>query len=116
MTENAIFPTEANALEAAVEANATAVYVLRLYISGASQHSNRAVTNIRKICDQYLSGRHDFEVVDLTQHPALAKSVDIFAAPTLIKEFPLPVRRFVGDMSLAERVLAGLDLGKTASS
>lgn len=87
-------------------------YVLRLYITGPTQQSTRAIVNIRKICEEYLSRRYDLQVIDVCQHPELAVREQIIAAPTLIKELPLPLRRFIGDMSQQERILVGLDLMK----
>jgi circadian clock protein KaiB len=110
MKKNAALSTEADATEVAVAAHAAAVYILRLYITGFSPRSARAVSNIRKICDKHLEGRHDLEVVDISQQPARAQSEQILAAPTLIKKWPLPARRFVGDMSQTERIVLGLDL------
>jgi circadian clock protein KaiB len=72
--------------------------------------SARAVGNLRAICDEYLGGRYDLEVIDIYQQPVLAKGEQIIAAPTLIKKLPLPIRRLVGDMSNREQVLLGLDL------
>jgi circadian clock protein KaiB len=72
--------------------------------------SARAIENVRAICEEHLQGRYELEVVDLYQQPALARSEQILAAPTLIKELPLPLRRLLGDMSDRERVLVGLDL------
>jgi circadian clock protein KaiB len=85
-------------------------YVLRLYVTGSTPHSTRAITNIRKVCEKYLEGRYDLEVIDISQNPALAEGAQIIAAPTLIKKLPLPLRRFIGDMSHTERILLGLDL------
>jgi circadian clock protein KaiB len=85
-------------------------YVLRLYVTGMTSRSARAVNNLRAICDDYLEGRYDLEVIDIYQQPALAKGEQIIAAPTLIKKLPLPMRRIIGDMSNRERVLRGLDL------
>jgi circadian clock protein KaiB len=85
-------------------------YVLRLYVTGSTPHSIRAITNIRQFCEEYLEGRYDLEVIDMSQDPALAKGEQIIAAPTLIKKLPLPLRRFIGDMSHTERILLGLDL------
>ena len=85
-------------------------YVLRLYITGTTPQSARAIVNIRKICEENLEGRYDLEVVDIAERPALAVGEQIIAAPTLIKELPLPLRRFIGDMSQTERILVGLDL------
>ena len=72
----------------------------------------RAIVNIRKICEEHLQGRYDLEIVDISQHPTLAEGEQIIAAPTLIKKLPLPLRRFIGDMSQTERILLGLDLRK----
>jgi circadian clock protein KaiB len=85
-------------------------YVLRLYVTGSTPRSTRAISNIRKICEEYLEGRYDLEVVDISQHPALAEGEQIIAAPTLIKQLPLPLRRFIGDMSQTDHILLGLDL------
>lgn len=87
-------------------------YLLRLYVTGRSPHSTRAVENLKRICEEYLAGRYRLEVVDLYQQPELAKGKQIIAAPTLVKELPEPVRRILGDMSNEERVLAGLDIRK----
>ena len=99
--------------EAAVAAQAHARYILRLYITGTTPHSNRAIVNIRKICEEHLQGRYELEVVDISQNPTLAEGEQILAAPTLIKKLPLPLRRFIGDMSQTERILLGLDLRET---
>jgi len=99
--------------EAAAVAHDSARYVLRLYVTGTTRNSERAIVNIRKICEEHLQGRYDLEIVDISQHPMLAKGEQIIAAPTLIKKLPLPLRRFIGDMSQTERILLGLDLRKT---
>ena len=85
-------------------------YILRLYITGSTSRSVLAITNLKKICEEYLEGRYELEVVDLYQKPSLAKGDQIIAAPTLIKKLPLPFRRIIGDMSNKEKVLLGLDL------
>jgi circadian clock protein KaiB len=105
-----------HALEAAAAAHATALYVLRLYITGSTPRSARAISNIRKICDEHLEGRYDLEVVDISQHPMLAEGEQIIATPTLIKKLPLPLRRFIGDMSQSERIVLGLDLRGSAET
>ena len=87
-------------------------YILRLYISGASSRSAIALKNLKKICEENLEGRYELEVIDLFQKPVLAKDEQIIAAPTLIKELPLPFRRIIGDMSDKDKVLIGLDLIK----
>lgn len=87
-------------------------YVLRLYVTGMTPRSTRAIANLRAICDEHLDGRYDLDVIDIYQQPALTKSEQIIAAPTLIKRLPLPMRRLIGDMSNRERVLLGLDLAR----
>jgi len=98
---------------AAASAKDAAHYVLRLYVTGTTPHSSRAIVNIRKICEEHLEGRYDLEIVDISQHSMLAEGEQIIAAPTLIKKLPLPLRRFIGDMSQTERILLGLDLRQT---
>lgn len=88
----------------------TEKYVLRLYLTGSTSRSILALTNLKKICEEYLEGRYELEVIDLYQKPSLAKGDQIIAAPTLIKKLPLPFRRIIGDMSDKEKVLLGLDL------
>ncbi len=85
-------------------------YILRLYITGMTPNSKRAVENVKKICEQYLQGRYELEVIDIYQQPGLAQEEQIIAAPTLIKKLPGPLRRLIGDMSNTEKVLVGLDL------
>jgi len=85
-------------------------YVLRLYITGMTPRSTRAIENVKKICEEHLSGRYNLEVIDIYQRPTLAKGEQIVAAPTLIKKLPLPLRRFIGDMSNKEQIVLGLDL------
>jgi circadian clock protein KaiB len=85
-------------------------YELRLYVTGLTPKSIRAIDNIKQICEEHLKGRYTLEVVDVYQRPSLAAGEQIIAAPTLIKQLPMPLRRLVGDMSNAEKVLLGLDL------
>jgi circadian clock protein KaiB len=104
-------PLEVRAtLERAAQTPPDERYVLRLYVTGMTPRSERAVKNLRAICDEYLEGRYDLEVIDIYQQPLLTKGEQIIAAPTLIKKLPLPVRRIIGDMSNRERVLVGLHL------
>jgi len=98
------------ALEDTDAAHDKARYVLRLYVTGTTRHSTRAIVNIRKICEEYLQGRYELEIVDILVHRTLVEGEQIIAAPTLIKKLPLPLRRFIGDMSQTERILLGLDL------
>lgn len=85
-------------------------YVLRLFVAGMSPKSLQAIENIKHICETYLAGRYQLEVIDVYQQPILAKDGQIVAAPTLVKELPPPLRKLVGSMSDTERVLVGMDL------
>jgi len=85
-------------------------YLLRVYVTGMTPRSIRAIQNVRKICEEHLKGRCDLEVIDIYQQPTLAKGEQIIAAPTLIRKLPLPLRKFIGDMANTERILLGLDL------
>jgi circadian clock protein KaiB len=81
-----------------------------LYIAGATPGSSRSVETLRAICEEHLNGRYELAVVDVFQQPFLARDEQIIAVPTLIKKLPSPLRRIVGDLSNAQRVLVGLDL------
>lgn len=96
--------------EAAVEKSSHAKFVLRLYVSGATPHSQHAVTNIKKLCEKALKGRYYLEVIDVYQAPLRAKEDQIIAAPTLVKVSPSPRRQLLGDLSDENRVLIGLGL------
>jgi len=85
-------------------------YKLRLFITGSTPRSTRAIENMRRICAENLEGRFDLEVVDVYQNPEATKELQIIATPTLVKILPEPLRRIIGDLSDRERVLAGLDL------
>src|SRR5205085_1747922 len=85
-------------------------YVLRLYVTGTTAKSIRAIENVRRICEEHLEGRYSLEVVDLYTHLPLARGDQIVAAPTLIKRLPAPLRQLIGDMSDEQKVLIGLDL------
>jgi len=85
-------------------------HVLQLYITGPTPRCIRALSNIRAICETYLLGRYELEVVDMSSQPGVAADAQIFAAPTLIRKHPLPLRRFIGDMSETDRILAGLGI------
>jgi circadian clock protein KaiB len=91
-------------------------YVLRLYVTGSTRRSARAIETMRQICDTYLIGRHELEVIDLYQHPEVAAREQIIAAPTLVKLFPAPLRRVIGDLSDRQRVLSSLGLGEQATA
>jgi circadian clock protein KaiB len=91
-------------------------YVLRLYVTGNTPRSARAIVNLRRFCETYLKGRYDLEIVDIIENPAEASAGQIIAAPTLVKQFPLPARRFIGDMSSTERMLSGFGLEPVAAT
>ena len=101
--------------DGAAGAPAAEQYVLKLYVTGMTPRSARAIKNLQAICREYLDGRYELDVIDIYQQPVLTKGEQIIAAPTLIKKLPLPMRRLVGDMSDRERVLLGLDLVKAAN-
>ncbi len=92
------------------ESNKNEVYILRLYVTGSTTKSVSAIANIKKICEEYLQGRYDLEIVDIYQQPSLAAGEQIIAVPTLIKKLPAPLRKLIGDMSNIEHILLGLDL------
>jgi circadian clock protein KaiB len=85
-------------------------YILRLYITGMTPKSQKAIKNVQKICTEHLKGRCELEIIDIYQQPDYAKSEQLIAAPTLIKKLPLPLRKFIGDMSDKEKILVGLDI------
>jgi circadian clock protein KaiB len=86
-----------------------AKYILRLYVSGSSGRSLKAVENLKKLCEEYLPD-YDLEVIDIYKDPAAARDEQIIAAPTLVKKLPEPLRKFVGDLSNTKKILVGLDV------
>lgn len=85
-------------------------YILHLYVAGLSPRSQKAIENIKKICDEHLQGRFRLVIQDIYQHPIIARNGQILATPTLVKKMPLPLRKFVGDLSDSKTLLVGLDL------
>lgn len=83
---------------------------LRLYTAGQTPKSLAAIRNLKKVCEEHLSGRYEIEVIDLLQNPRLAKEHQIVAIPTLVRKLPDPLRRIVGDLSDTNRTLVGMDL------
>ena len=83
---------------------------LRLYVAGQTPRAITAFANLKKLCEQHLSGRYSIEVVDLLQNPTLAAGEQILAIPTLVRKLPEPVKKIIGNLSNEERVLVGLDL------
>jgi circadian clock protein KaiB len=90
---------------------ASCKYDLRLFVAGATARSRQAILCIRHLCETELLGNHTLEVIDIYQQPHLARENQIVATPTLIKEFPKPVRRFIGNLSNIENLFAELDIG-----
>ncbi len=91
------------------------LWYLRLYVAGQSPRSLRASANLRNLCEEHLAGRYDIEIVDLVEHPLLARDDDILAIPTLVRRLPAPSRKIIGDLSNTELVLAGLQLQSASS-
>jgi circadian clock protein KaiB len=96
--------------QSTVESAGDGNYVLRLYVTGTTPRSVRAIANIKSVCEKYLRNRYALEVIDIFQQPALAQREQIVAVPTLIKLLPTPLRKMIGDLASVERVLDGLDL------
>ena len=88
-----------------------AKYILRLYVTGSSERSLKAVYNLKKICEEHLPD-YDLEVIDIYKNPQAARDEQIIAAPTLVKKLPRPLRKFVGDLSNTKKILVGLDIYK----
>ncbi len=97
-------------LEKAASKREDQKYVLRLYVSGMTPRSIRAIENLRKFSEEKLKGRYELEVIDIFKHPDKARADQIVAAPTLVKELPLPLRRFIGDLSDSEKILVGMEI------
>lgn len=89
-------------------------YALRLFVTGMTPRSSRAIRNAKRICEANLAGRYDLEVVDLYDQPLLAADAGIAATPTLVKSLPPPVRRMIGDLSDEQAVLRGMDISPGA--
>lgn len=87
-----------------------AKYILRLYVTGSSTRSLRAVYNLKKICEENFPDDYELEVIDVYKHPEVAREEQIIAVPTLVKKLPAPLRKFVGDLSNTQRILVGLDI------
>ncbi len=85
-------------------------YLLKLYVTGQTSRSLRAITNLRQICEGELGGMYEMVVIDVLERPQLAEDEKILATPTVVKELPTPIRRIIGDLSDSEKVLLGLDL------
>ena len=89
---------------------ASSQYALRLYVAGQTPRSLQALSNLKRICEEYLSGNYRVEIIDLLKRPQLAAGDQILAIPTVVRAIPKPARKIVGDLSDTERVLMGLDV------
>ncbi|HMI85496.1 MAG TPA: circadian clock KaiB family protein [Polyangiaceae bacterium] len=92
------------------DSSAAAEWDLRLYVAGQSRKSLTALTNLKRLCEEHLSGRYHIEVIDLLETPQLASGDQILAIPTLVRKLPAPMKKLIGDFSNEERALVGLDL------
>jgi circadian clock protein KaiB len=102
--------TQVEFFEEALKGSKDKKYILRLYVTGTTPRSTEAIVNIKKVCEEYLKGSYELEVIDIYQQPVLAKGEQIIATPTLVKRLPQPLRRFIGSMYDVDRILMGLDL------
>lgn len=96
--------------ENAVRKSSRHRYSLRLYVTGMTPRSTRAIKNITEICEAYLKGRYELDIIDIYRQTKLTKDDEIIVAPTLIKKMPLPLKRLIGDMTSTDKVLLALDL------
>lgn len=96
--------------ERALAARPHEVYRLRLYVTGASRRSVQAIANLKQLCEEHLLGRYELEVIDLYQQPEYATREQVIVAPTLVKLFPLPVRRLIGNLSDQQDIMRLLGL------
>ncbi len=90
--------------------SAAETWELRLYVAGQTPKSLAAFANLKRICEEYLNGQYQIEVIDLLENPQLAREDQILAIPTLVRKLPEPLRKIIGDLSNKERVLVGLDV------
>ena len=106
------FRNATQAFEAALKRSPLrrAKYILRLYVTGSSGRSLKAVHNLKKICDEHFPDDYDLEIIDIYKNPEAAREEQIIAAPTLVKKLPEPLRKFVGDLSNTQKILVGLDI------
>ncbi|MBE9195872.1 circadian clock KaiB family protein [Synechocystis sp. LEGE 06083] len=86
------------------------IWQLRLYVAGQTSKSLTAFANLKRICEEYLNGQYQIEIIDLTQHPELAIEDSILALPTLVRKLPEPIKKIIGDLSNTEKVLVGLQI------
>ena len=104
------------AFEKALAAAPPRRYVLRLYVAGASARSRQALLRVRQLCETELKGKYDLQVIDIYQQPIIARNSQILATPTLVREFPRPIRRLIGNLSNTPGLFAALDLHTTGKA
>jgi circadian clock protein KaiB len=104
------------AFEKALATATTGKHILRLYVAGATDRSRRAILRARRLCETELKGHYDLEVIDVYQQPILARDGQIVATPTLVREFPQPVRRLIGNLANTTGLFVGLDLDTKANT
>jgi circadian clock protein KaiB len=100
--------TKLREFEQALINNGKEKFILRLYVSGMSNRSRKAIKNLQRICAEHLDGCYELEIIDLSKKPSLAESEQIVATPALVKKLPLPLRKLIGDMSDLDKVLLGI--------
>jgi circadian clock protein KaiB len=105
----------AQEFERAIAESPDARFVLRLYVSGMTARSRRAIDNIQKLCEEQLAGRYDLEIIDIYQQPDLAKGAQVIAAPTLVKSLPPPLKKVIGDMGDPGRIMVVLGIVPAAN-
>jgi circadian clock protein KaiB len=110
MAKNKDSGSKTEAFEKALKNEEEQQYVLRLYVTGSTPKSGRAIRNLRKICEEHLQGKYELEVIDIYQQPELAREADVIATPTLVKKLPRPLRKFIGDLSDKDQVLKGMNI------
>ncbi len=91
-------------------------FKLRLYVTGKTPKSERAISNLKEICERDLKGLYELQIIDVLERPQLAENEKILATPTLVKDLPPPLKRIIGDLSNSEKVLLGLDLSPVSDS
>jgi circadian clock protein KaiB len=91
-------------------------YILKLFVSGTSPRSQRAIENLRRLCESEFEGCYELQVIDVIEHPELAEADRILATPTLIKQLPPPLRRVIGDLTNRDKVFLGLNVTPRAAT
>ena len=89
-----------------------AEYILRLYVTGSTPRSLKAISNLKRFCEEFLHDDYELQVIDIYKHPDAAREAQIIAAPTLVKRLPAPLRRFIGDLSNKQKLMAGLNINE----